>query len=158
MRRIGIKHVRMMAQIVAPTLSILCLCFECPQEEETDLDCYEVVEAFFSRCLRIRDLRLLFFYFGNHPSSLTPIIMDGLGRLKSLDLIECRGDLMIFLDHAPIQNISKIDFDSRGIDAFAASAVISAIAMKCGSLKSISLTARFNSWESIYTQDCRVLS
>jgi hypothetical protein len=77
MRRIGIEHVRVMSQIVAPTFSILCLWFKEHTEiedEESVLNCYEVVEvikAFFSSCLQIRCLRIDYFDFGDDPSSLT---------------------------------------------------------------------------------------
>jgi hypothetical protein len=156
MRRIGIDYLCVMAQTVAPTLSILGLEFKQPAEpgepaeeddEDTDLDCYTVVETFFASCLQIRDLRLEFFDFGDDPSSLTPAIMDGFVRLDSLDVSDCRGDLMMFADHVSIQTLSTITLN---VIWKVASEIISAIAMKCRSLKRISLTARFNSWESIH--------
>jgi hypothetical protein len=163
MPHVGIDYVRVMAQTVAPTLSSLCLRFEEPSAEdveESDLDCYEVVEAFFSRCLQIRDMRLELFDFGDDPSSLTPSIMDGLRRLKSFDVFDCRGDLLMIAEHAPIQNLSKFSFDHLGgIDAAEESGIISSIAMKCRSLKSISLFAQFKTWESIHkvVECCRDL-
>jgi hypothetical protein len=159
MHRNRIEHVRVMAQIVAPTLSGLGLDFECPQEEESDLDCYEVVEAFFSSCLQIRCLRLEFFDFGGDPTSFTPTIEGGFGRLKSLKVINCRGDLMMFAELAPIQNLSKIDFVRYANDASVASAIISAIFMKCRLLKMINIFKHFESWESIHkiVEYCREL-
>jgi hypothetical protein len=158
LRRIGIEHVHMMAQTVAPTLSSLFLRFV-DEDDESDLDCYEVVEVFFSSCLQIRCLRLEFFDFGDDPTFLTPTIMDGFGRLKELLLSNCQGDLIMFAELAPIQNLSKIDFVGYAIDASAASAIISAIAMKCRSLKTISLYAHFRSRESIHkiVEYCRDL-
>jgi hypothetical protein len=53
---------------------------------------------------------------------------------------------MMFLEIAPIQAMSKIVYDRSErleIDAAEPSGFISAIAMKCRSLKSISLTAYF---------------
>jgi hypothetical protein len=152
MHRIGIEHVRLMAKTVAPTLSTLSLQFHDPEEEDddSDLDCYKVLETFFSICLRINDLRLEFFDFGDDPSSLTPTIMNGLRRLKSFDLFDCRGDLMMFAEHAPIQNLSDLSFNMRRIDAPGTSGIVSAIAMRCRSLKSIHLYAYFESWDSIH--------
>jgi hypothetical protein len=49
--------------------------------------------------------------FGDEPSSLTPTIMDGFGRLKSLGINNCRGDTMLFAELAPIQNLSKFSLD-----------------------------------------------
>jgi hypothetical protein len=88
--------------------------------------------------------------FGDDPSSLTPTIMDGLRRLKSFDVFDCRGDLLMIAEHAPIQNLSKFSFDMRRIDSPGTSGIVSAIAMKCRSLKSISIYAYFESWVSIY--------
>jgi hypothetical protein len=153
MRRISKDYVCVMAQTVAPTLSILCLCFKEPAEEddeETDLECYTVVETFFSSCLLIRDLRLDSFEFGDDPSlNFTPTIKDGFGRLKSLEFNRCRGDLMIFAELAPIQNLLNLTFDLVRVDVSDTSEIISKIAMKCRSLKSISLYAHFQS-ESIH--------
>jgi hypothetical protein len=163
MYRIGIDHVRVMAQIVAPILSILCLNFQEPTEEEdeeSDLNCYEVVEAFFSSCLQINYLRLEWFDFGDDPSSLTPSIKDGFGRLKAFNMTYCRGNLMMFAELAPIQNLSNLSFDSLGaIDAAEESGIISSIAMKSRSLKSISLIAQFETWETIHkvVECCRDL-
>jgi hypothetical protein len=81
LRRIRIEHVRGMIRILSPTLSILCLDFE---GGESDLECYEVLEAFFSSCLQIRCLRLDYFDFGDDPSSLTPMIKDG---FRSFELL-----------------------------------------------------------------------
>jgi hypothetical protein len=110
MHQIGIDHARVIAQIVAPTLSILCLCFKEPTEEEvdeSDQDCYKVVEAFFSSCLQIRCLRLDYFDFGDDPSSLSTI-KDGFRRLTSLEVVDCRGNLMMFAELAPIQDLSNL--------------------------------------------------
>jgi hypothetical protein len=148
--------------IVAPTLSILCLCFKEPTEEEVDesnLYCYEVVEVFFSRCLWIRCLQLYCFDFGDDPTFLTPTIMDGFGRLKSLDVIDCRGDMMMFAEHAPIQDLSNLKYDLEGIDPSNANDIISVISKKCRSLKSISLSASFQSWQTFHkvVECCRNL-
>jgi hypothetical protein len=143
--QIRIEHVRMLSPIVAPTLSSLFLRFV-DEDDESDLDCYEIVETFFSSCLQICHLRLAFFDFGDDPSSLTPMIMEGFGRLKSLELNGCRGDLMMFPELAPIQNLSNLTYDLDAIDSSNASDVIS---MKCRSLKSIVLYARFDSWDCI---------
>jgi hypothetical protein len=161
-RRIGIEYIRMLSPIVAPTLSILCLYFQEPAEEEDEesvLECYEVLEALFFSCLQIRCLQLHFYDFGDDPSSLTPTIKDGLRRLISLDVFDCRGDLMMFAELAPIQNLSNLAYDLEAIDSSSASDIISVISMKCRSLKDIHLYASFESWESIHkiVECCRDL-
>jgi hypothetical protein len=156
--RVGIEQVRVMAQTVGHTLSILCLFFKEPSEEEvdeSDQDCYIVVEAFFSSCLQIRCLGLDSFDFGDDPTYLTPTIMDGFRRLKSLGMIECRGNLMMIVEAALIQNLSYLTYFSPRSPSW----IISAIVMKCRLLKSISLYANFQSWESIHriVEYCRDL-
>jgi hypothetical protein len=143
MRRVGKEYTGVIAQVVAPSLSSLRLDFY------KDSECYEVLEIFFSSCLQIRHLRLVAFDFGDTPSSLSPMIKDGFSLLKSLGMENCCGDVIMFVEIAPIQTLSKIDFVSYGIGL--ASEIISAIAMKCRSLKSISLLASFYSWDFIHT-------
>jgi hypothetical protein len=148
MPRIGIEHVRVMAKTVAPTLSTLRLQFDDPEEEDEEsvLNCYKVLEAFFSSCLQIRCLRLDYFDFGDDPTSFTPTIKDGFGRLKALKLSNCLGNLMMIAELAPIQNLSTFNY----IGVPDAIDIISAIAMKSRSLKDIHLYASFDSWESIH--------
>jgi hypothetical protein len=161
MRQIGIDYIRVMAQTVARTLSSLCLRFKRPAEEEddeSDQDCYEVVEAYFSSCHEIRYLRLDYFDFGDDPFSLSTI-KDGFRRLTSLEVVDCRGNLMMFAELAPIQDLSNLTYDLEGIDSSDANNIISTIAMKCRSLKDIYLYASFESWESIHkiVECCRDL-
>jgi hypothetical protein len=117
------------------------------------------VETFFSSCLQIRDLRLEFFDFGDDHSSLTPAIMDGFVRLDSLEVVDCYGNLVMFAELAPIQNLSKLTYNEYGVEASESSEIISAFAMKYRSLKSIHLYAFFDSWESIHkvAECCRNL-
>jgi hypothetical protein len=156
LNRVGIDYIRVMAQVVATSLSSLCLRFEDTaeeDEEESDLDCYEVLDIFLSRCLRIRVLRLDFFDFGYDLHYLTPKTMVGLGCLNSLALEVCRGDITKFVELAPIQTISKIVYQEEAEGNFNeisySTEIISAIASKCRSLKSIYLSANFDSWQSI---------
>jgi hypothetical protein len=81
------------------------------------------------------------------------------GRLSSLEAVDCRGDLMMIAELAPIQDLSNLTFDLEGIDSSDASDIISMIAMKGRSLKNVTLYAYFESCESIHkiVESCRDL-
>jgi hypothetical protein len=65
----------------------------------------------------------------------------------------------MFAELAPIQDLSNITYDLEGIDSSDANDIISTIAIKCRSLKNISIYAYFESWESIHkiVECCREL-
>jgi hypothetical protein len=89
----------------------------------------------------IRDLRLVFFDFGDDPSSLIiiPTIMDGFGRLTFLGVMYCSGDFMMFAEVSPIQILTKLTYNENEIEYSEASEIIPAFAMRSRPLKSISL-------------------
>jgi hypothetical protein len=89
-RRVGLNTIRGIdtrgtelvgesARVFSSTATSLTLRFLTP-----NLDCYKVLEDFFSRCLRIRNLILFDFDFRDDPSSLTPTQ----GWFQSLELLE----------------------------------------------------------------------
>jgi hypothetical protein len=89
---IGKEYTTSIAQIAAPTLSSLHLCFydrDAPIDGVDPLICYEIMEIFFSRCLWIRNLRLERGGFGDDLDAIPPSIKEGFSRLNQLDLVEC---------------------------------------------------------------------
>jgi hypothetical protein len=161
MIQVGADHVRMIAPFVASTLSTLHLKFKNPRLEEdgeSDFD-YKVLELFFSLCPWIRNLGLNCFDFGNDPSSLTPTIKDGFSRLKSFQINDCYGDLRMFVEQAPIQNLSYLTHGGGFWDVADPSEIISAIAMKSRSLRSVCTSADLDSWDFIHSLSkyCREL-
>jgi hypothetical protein len=95
LKRIGKEYIPLIAQIVAPSLSSLCLNFD-------RSECYETLETFFSRCRRIRNLRLEGFRFGNYAGEITPIIKERFNRFNQLKLIDCSGNVRLFIESTPI--------------------------------------------------------
>jgi hypothetical protein len=116
---IEVDHAYMMAQVVSRTLSSLSLYFVNDEDGEVNFNSegYDVLEIFLSRCLKIRSLGLYSFDFGADPSSLNSSIKEGFGRLRSLRFLSCRGNLVMFMGHVPIQNLSKFEFDGAGKDS-----------------------------------------
>jgi hypothetical protein len=162
MSRVGIEYAHIMAKLVSHSLSSLILIFKeenGEDEHENVLDCYEILGVFFSRCLRICYLEIVYFDCGDDSSSLTHVIKDGFSRLKTFNLINCRGDVKMLVDQAPIHNLSKLNYNGYWGMPSEKSEVILSIAMKCRALKSISLNAEFESWDCIHkvVEFCRVL-
>jgi hypothetical protein len=84
-RDIKKEHIPTIALIVSYNILSLALVFN--YRDDDHLACYETLEAFFSRCERIRTLRLNFFNFGDDPLAITATIKKGLNRLKYLSNI-----------------------------------------------------------------------
>jgi hypothetical protein len=103
---IGKEFIPMIVQIVAPTISTLSLDF-CG----SDIDGYETLTNFFSRCQWIRNLRLEDGQFGDGVDMITPTIKEGFSRLNQLDLINwyC-GNLRLFIESTPIPNLKSFLF------------------------------------------------
>jgi hypothetical protein len=155
--QVGVEHIASIIS-VAPTLSSLALQMGDDNEDLSPTYCYGILEYFFSECPRIRNLKLLYFDFGDDLASLTSTIKSGFTRLNSLVLIHCGGDLVMFAENAPIPKLSKISYWSNEDDTKIA--FISTLAMNSHALKSISIDAsRVDSWECIHkiVEFCRNL-
>jgi hypothetical protein len=95
LRSIEKPYTPLIAQMDAPSVSSPDIVF---MGDEQSLLCYEILEAFFSQCQRIRNLRLESCNLKEDSATFSPIIKEGFSRLEQLDLIECFGDLRMFIE------------------------------------------------------------
>jgi hypothetical protein len=138
------EYIDRIAQYVAPTLtSLLLLC-----GDQDPSDCYETLEVFLSRCDGIRNLRLYYFDFGTDPTSITPAIKNGMSRLRQLDLIECLGDIRMFVETNPIHKLQILFYQSNR-EAGEEDQIISSLASSYKTLKSVHLYVKFESPASL---------
>jgi hypothetical protein len=134
MRLVSIENALLLAQIAAPSLSILNLGFRVGIPFPTSLDCYAALDVFFKYCPRIKSLILSWFNFGDDPESISPTIKEGFGRLKKLDLTFCSGDILMSMDAAPIRDLRDLIFCACSVGD---SCFIEEIAENCRALTSI---------------------
>jgi hypothetical protein len=102
------ENTLILAQIVAPSISSLTL----SGDRLPSMDCYAVMEVFFLHCRQIRSLKLIKFDFGDDPASISSAIKEGFGCLKKLDLIDCKGDVRMFVEKTPIHKLQNLQFES----------------------------------------------
>jgi hypothetical protein len=81
--------------------------------QSTRLPLYTISPEKFSSCEGIRTLQLNEFDFEDHPFAITPALKEGLSRLHRLDLIDCRGELGLFIEDTQIPNLKSIRLYSR---------------------------------------------
>ena len=141
---IGKESAMMIAPLVSHSLWSLNLYFE----EIPSLDCVEVLEAFFSQCRRIKNLRLAFFDFGNDPSLMSQNIKDGFGRLRQLDLRSCPRSLDAFIKQIAIPTLRLFKLYST-CDDVENDDILNAVALNCQSLTSLDITAYIESFQGI---------
>jgi hypothetical protein len=138
------EYISLIARAVAPTLSSLWIgCFSNASEK-----CIEVLDIFFEECDGIRDLHLDFFDFGYDPSSISSSMKDGFNRLRQLDLMECQGEIQIFVESTPIPNLQVLTYESDR-EAVEEDEIVSSIASSYRTLTSVTLTAKFKSSDSL---------
>jgi hypothetical protein len=147
MKFVGVERLQMLARAVAPSLSSLSLVFYDGEATLPSLDCYAVLEVVFLVCSRIRShLRFEGFDFGDDLALISPLIKEGFGRLERLDLIECQGDVRMFVEAVPIHNLQKLRFESDREDD---SAIVMSIAEKYQFLMAIRLSINLDSSAAI---------
>jgi hypothetical protein len=137
MKLVGKEYIKLIAPFF-PKLYSLNIYFEEEEEEEAS-GCRGMLEVFFVRCPLIRSLYLVGFDFGDSPSNISQAIKDGLYRLRSLDLWNCCGNMVSFVEEIPVPNLREFsfytDYFAEGYNA----SIISAIAAKYRSLTSVYL-------------------
>jgi hypothetical protein len=114
--------------MVASSLSSLYILF---MGDEGSSLCHEILEAFFSICELIRNLRIECCDFGDDPDSMSRIIKDGFNRLNQFDMIDCQGNSRMFIETTPIPNLKyfRILSDKDRDEDFD---IVNAIVMKYG--------------------------
>jgi hypothetical protein len=101
------------AQLVSTTLSSLHISFQEMLVGDSSL-WYEVLGFFFSRCQRLRNLRLIWFTFGNEQADIPQPFKDGFSRLKHLDLIDCGWNVRSFIESTPIPDLKSFKYSNEG--------------------------------------------
>jgi hypothetical protein len=132
----------LIARQVAPTLSSLMIGFRGSSNH------YQILDIFLSQCLKIKSLQLRGFDSEKDPSMISSSIKEVFGRLNQLDIMWCRGDVSMFLNHTPITKLQSLKFSSLRVAA-GESDIISSIVMNCRSLKSVDVNAKFDSSECL---------
>jgi hypothetical protein len=137
--------ISMIARVVAPTLSALDLWFE--DRGNHFSDCCEALDVLFNQCDGIQNLLLVYFDFGDDPTAISQTVKDGFGRLNRLELIDCRGDIRMFVENTPIPNIKRLRYVSvRGVTGVEEDyEIIAAFATGYRTLVNVKLVAKFES-------------
>jgi hypothetical protein len=90
----------------------------------------------------------VYFDFGGDTTAISQTVKDGFSLLKKLDLIECRGDIRMFVENTPIPSLKTLSYQSdRGAEE--EEELISLIATKYSTLVSVKLIANFDSSSSL---------
>jgi hypothetical protein len=140
LKSVGKEYTTLIARAVAPTLSSLAIL--CGGQDSSE--CYDALTLFFERCDGIRNLRLEDFDFGDHPASISSV----LNRLNQLDLIDCQGDIRMFVENTPIPNLRLMYYESNR-EAEEEEDIISSIVSSYRTLCSMNLSAKFESSDSL---------
>jgi hypothetical protein len=141
---VGKEYIPLIARFAATTLSsILISCGGIDSSE-----CFDALDVIFKQCDGIRSLRIEFFDFGVDPESISQAVKDGLSRLKQLDLLDCRGDIRMFVENTPIPNLKILYYESVR-EAVEENEIIAALAMNYRALTSLKVFAKFESSASL---------
>jgi hypothetical protein len=103
---------------------------------------YAILDQFFSQCHRIRNLKLQDFDFGDDPSFISQTIKDGFYRLSQLSIVECRGDLKMFVESVPIANLLSFIIEIFG-ETDVDSDIVSAVAINFPFIKRLRLNDHY---------------
>jgi hypothetical protein len=146
------EYVPILARLVSSTLCTLEISFINVGEAG---GCYAILDQFFSQCHGIRNLKLLWFNFGDDPTTISQTIKDGFYRLSQLSLEECRRDLRMFVVYVPILNLLSFSIVSFGLEGD--EYIVSAVAISCPMIKRLSLSDFYNSSATLlkFVECCR---
>jgi hypothetical protein len=143
MRSIEFDYILLLSSVVAPSLTTLSLNFVGVKEEYSYYD-YAILESFMTDCLEIVHLRLCDFEFDDDPVDQT--IIDGIKRLKQLELFNCDDEEEYFIEAVKPRNLESFSYRSmRRTDESNAHGLIATITSNCLLLTSITIKAPFES-------------
>jgi hypothetical protein len=151
---VGKEYIPLIAGVIAPTLSILWI--GCSGIDSSV--CYDTLDVFFEQCDGIRNLPLEDFDFGDDPASISQSLRNGMSRLRQFDLLDCRGDIRMFVENTPIPNLRMMYFESnRG--AAEEGEIVSSFASRYRALTSVHITTKLESSASLLkvVESCRDL-
>jgi hypothetical protein len=116
---------------------------------------YVALDQFFSQCVGIRNLRNYYFYFKDDPSYITQNIKDGFYRLSRLSIVECRGDLRMFVVSVPIPNLRS--FCNERFRNSGEEDIVSAVAISYPTIKRLHLNDAYDSSVTLlkFVECCR---
>jgi hypothetical protein len=137
---INLEFVKRFAPLARSVSSLTIACNEMGRSRV----CYDALDALFIQCDGIRNLRLEYFDFGDDPTTISQPVKDGFGRLRQLELVECRGDIRMFVKNTPISNLKILYYESDR-EAAEEEEIITAIASIYRSLVNVKLFANFES-------------
>jgi hypothetical protein len=151
LRLVDRMHIPILARLASPTLRTL----------ELDLYgvesgiCYAILDQFFSRCNGIRNLKLIWFNFGDDPTIIPQSIKEGFYRLSQLSLDGCQGDLRMFVVSVPILNLhsfSNVYFGVEGDED-----IVQAVAINYHTIKRLHLDDNYDSSTTLlkFVECCR---
>jgi hypothetical protein len=143
---IGKEYIPIIARFTSISLSHLSLWFEYRGDKSSE--CYEALGVFLIQCDGIRNLRLEYFDFGGDPTAISQTVKDGFVRLMQLDLIDCRGDIRMFVENTPIPNLEFIRYASSR-EAEEEDEIIAAFALNYHTLVNVKLIVNFDSSASL---------
>jgi hypothetical protein len=143
---VGKEYIPIIARFTSLSLSDLTLFFEDRADQSSE--CYEALDVFFNQCDGIRNLRLVYNDFGDDPTAISQTLKDGFGRLNQFDLIDCRGDIRMFVENTPIPSLKTLSYQSLR-EAALEEGVLSAFASSYSTLTSVWLIAKFYSSASL---------
>jgi hypothetical protein len=151
MRDSGYVCAMIIAVYASPTLTSLKLDFEASEESEGV--CYNALRAILKHCRGVRHLQLTEFDVGGdvagRDEDTLRFIKDGLSRLKRLDLIRCRGNVLSLVELTVIPNLQSFYYESSVETAYQSKGIIMAVATKYPALTSIRLNAKFDSSDGL---------
>jgi hypothetical protein len=154
LKLVGKGFIPFIAGVVSPTLSSLLI--GCDGVDSSE--CYEVLNLFFERCDGIRNLCLEDFDFGDDPTAFSQTAKDGFSRLIQFNLLDCRGDIRMFVENTSIPNLQILGYWSER-EAVEEEEIVSSIVSSYRTLCSTKIVAKFESSASLLkvVESCRDL-
>jgi hypothetical protein len=141
---VGKEYIPLIARFAATTISSLLI--SCCRINSSE--CYEALEVFFKQCDGIRSLQLEEFDFGEDPAVISQTVKDGFSRFRQLELIECRGDIRMFVENTPITDLKILYYESDR-EAAEDEEIISALSTNFRTLTSVKIIAKLDSSASL---------
>jgi hypothetical protein len=141
------EYIDILASYTSRTLSYLSISVDDRGADYSSV-CYDALYLFLKQCVGIKNLRLEYFDFGGYPESISQTIKDGFGRLRQLDMIDCRGDIRMFVENTPIPNLKILHYQSLR-EAAEDEVIISSLASRYRTLNCVLIVAMLESSASL---------
>jgi hypothetical protein len=145
-------HIPILSRLASSTLQTLHLIFAGARGSASH---YATLDQFFSQCHRILNLKLQAIDFGDDPASISRTIKDGFYGLSQLSLIDCKGDLRMFVVSVPIHNLHS--FSNKFFGVIGGEEIVSTIATNYPTIKKVYLEDQYSSFVTLlkFAEFCR---